>query len=302
MVLERLFENMAVTVEAFATCRVASGWRLRLPALEWVTLHFVLQGTGKVLGADGGRRPVDAGSLAVVPPHLVHALESGRGPIAEAALADSLLPPTGIPDHIAGPREEARLIVVCGRVRVAYGAGLGLFDRLNDVLVLDFPDDIKMRGTFEALLDEQREPGPGTPLMTSALLSECLVRVFRRLCQHPDCALPWLLALEDHRLAPVLDEILAQPERQYSVVMLADRVHMSRAAFARRFRESFGRTPMAYVREVRLRRAAGLLRGDGPVSIEAIARRVGFASRSQFSRAFQGLFGCSPTEFRSAPI
>ena len=52
------------------------------------------------------------------------------------------------------------------------------------------------------------------------------------------------------------------------------------------------------VREVRLRSAAHLL--DQPeLSVDAIAGRVGFSSRSHFSKAFSEQFGSSPAAFRS---
>jgi AraC-like DNA-binding protein len=72
---------------------------------------------------------------------------------------------------------------------------------------------------------------------------------------------------------------------------------MSRSTFARHFEQHFGRTPMDYLRDTRLRRGAQLLRTGG-LSIDGIAGKVGFASRSHFSRAFQQQFGCSPSEFR----
>jgi len=35
MLLEKLFGNLALTVDPFATCRLADGWRLRLPVRDW---------------------------------------------------------------------------------------------------------------------------------------------------------------------------------------------------------------------------------------------------------------------------
>lgn len=297
MLLEQLFDNLALTVEAFSTCQVAPGWRLRLPGLDWATLHFVVQGEGAVRDAGGDARTVRRNSLALVPPHLMHTIECGPGVQAEAA-AGTGAGDGQLPDHIAGPREEAELIVVCGRVHATYGSGVGLFDQLHDVLVLDFSDEPRMRELFEALLEEQREAGPARRVMMAALMNQCLVEVFRRLCSHPDCRLPWLLALEDPDLARVVETVLARPDDPHTVASLAELAFMSRSTFARRFRDSFDRTPMQFVRDVRLRHAARLLRSTPRRSVSTVAKRVGFDSRSQFSRAFSDFFGCSPTEFR----
>ena len=58
------------------------------------------------------------------------------------------------------------------------------------------------------------------------------------------------------------------------------------------------RTPMDYLRDVRLRRAAQLLQVGGS-SVDGVAGKVGYASRRHFSQAFSEQFGCSPTEFRN---
>ncbi len=52
-----------------------------------------------------------------------------------------------------------------------------------------------------------------------------------------------------------------------------------------------------YVRDVRLRRAAQLLQVGG-LSVDGIASKVGYASRSHFSHAFHEQYGCSPVDFR----
>ncbi len=135
--------------------------------------------------------------------------------------------------------------------------------------------------------------------MMTALMDQCLVLIFRRLCDTPECRLPWLNALEDPRMAGVLSSILERPERDHSVESLAEEALMSRSAFAEEFARRFGRTPMAFVRDVRLRRGAELLRGT-ELSVDAVASRVGFASRSHFSRAFREYFGSSPARFREA--
>ena len=299
MLLERLFENLALTVEPFATCRVAPGWRLRLPILDGVILHFVLQGEGALrVGANGEVHRLPSNCLAVMPPSLTHAVECGSEVRHEVEVRGD---ETGAPlcQLGAGPAEEPGLIVACGRVQATYGGGPGLFDLLRKAFVLDFSDSPSMRATFESLVGEYRAGEAGSAAMMTALMNQCLITVFRRVSDQPDCRLPWLAALDDPNLARVLDDILERPERPHSLDTLADLAHMSRSVFARRFQECFARTPMDYVRDVRLRRAAQLLH-RGELSVNDIATRVGFASRSHFSRAFREHFDCSPAEFRVA--
>jgi AraC family transcriptional activator of mtrCDE len=116
-------------------------------------------------------------------------------------------------------------------------------------------------------------------------------------CSDATCTLPWLRALEDPDLRPALEAMLSAPHKPHTVASLAHACHMSRSTFARRFKVSFGRGPMEYLREVRLRKAAKLLRKKPPPSVVSIASQVGFDSRSQFSRAFRDYFAYSPSEF-----
>jgi transcriptional regulator GlxA family with amidase domain len=108
-----------------------------------------------------------------------------------------------------------------------------------------------------------------------------------------------LSALEDPQLASVIDAMLEHPEQHHTVESLASIAHMSRSAFARRFTDCFNRPPMDYLRDVRLRRAAQLLCRDD-LSVDEVASKVGFSSRSHFSHTFREHFGASPVAFRGS--
>ncbi|MDJ0957923.1 MAG: helix-turn-helix transcriptional regulator [Arenicellales bacterium] len=74
---------------------------------------------------------------------------------------------------------------------------------------------------------------------------------------------------------------------------------MSRSTFSEHFHQVFGRPAMDFVREVRLRNAARLLRQTRE-PIKTIAARMGYASRSNFSHAFKEFFRITPAEYRAA--
>jgi len=78
---------------------------------------------------------------------------------------------------------------------------------------------------------------------------------------------------------------------------LAEVAGMSRTVFAARFTSAMARPPIEFLKGLRFARAAHLLaRTDLPV--KAIASRVGYASRSSFTRAFVAHHGAPPTDFR----
>ncbi len=296
MVLEKLFENLALKVDPFATCQLAEGWRLQLPVRDWVTFHYTLNGAGGLKLGSGKLLPLQANSLAVMPPGLAHAVQCGAVQ-NETGVEGQGDPGAPVCELVAGPLDEVSLTIACGRVQVSYAGGIGLFDQLKEAIVLDFGDSTQMRAIFEALIDEYHRAGPASAAMMAALMNQCLIQVLRRVSEQASGSLPWLSALDDPRLARVIEAILNQPGQPYTLELLAGVANMSRSTFARHFEQCFGRTPMDYVRDVRLRRAAQLLQVGG-LTLDGIASKVGFASRSHLSRAFHEQFGHSPMEFR----
>jgi AraC family transcriptional regulator len=79
---------------------------------------------------------------------------------------------------------------------------------------------------------------------------------------------------------------------------LSAEAHMSQYHFARLFKESTGLPPHRFVVRRRIERACTLLL-DGQLSIDAIARAVGFRTRSHFSMVFHRQTGSPPTVYRT---
>ncbi|MDE6268818.1 MAG: response regulator [Muribaculaceae bacterium] len=93
-----------------------------------------------------------------------------------------------------------------------------------------------------------------------------------------------------------------------NVEKLCELVGMSRAHLNRKMKDLFGVTPSEFIRNMRLRKAAELLR-QPDIDISQIAYSVGFVSQPHFSTAFKRFSGFSPSEFRqrdsdipSAPV
>ncbi|NKB47851.1 MAG: helix-turn-helix domain-containing protein [Alphaproteobacteria bacterium] len=297
MLIDKLLSNLSVYVKPFALCTLDEGWRLHLPGPSGLLFHFVLRGEGMLYGPDGDQHPIFPGHLAVVPIGAKHVMET-NGEIHDVLRIDAPPPGEQVCRIEAGTSDQPDLIVGCGLVNVRYGPSLDLFDHLPGVLSVDMSDSPEMFHVYQGILAEQSKPDAGSNAMTAALMTQCLVHLFRRLPSEDGEALPWLTALEDKRLGNVVDMILDNPGADYTVDTMAETAAMSRSAFAEHFVESFGRTPMNFVNHMRMQRAAQMLAVENS-TIDEIARTVGYSSRSHFSRAFKDHAGLPPNAFRA---
>ena len=85
-------------------------------------------------------------------------------------------------------------------------------------------------------------------------------------------------------------------ESEMSVETIADAVGVSRAQLQRRVKDITGLSVGTFVRDLRLKQAAQLLR-QGDVDISQVAYTVGFSAPNVFSTAFKKYFGVSPSEY-----
>ena len=73
---------------------------------------------------------------------------------------------------------------------------------------------------------------------------------------------------------------------------------MSRTTFSEHFKEAFGCTANEFLKDIRVRRGAHLLLSTD-LPVKAVAYRVGYASRSYFSRAFKSVLDMDPATYRA---
>lgn len=83
---------------------------------------------------------------------------------------------------------------------------------------------------------------------------------------------------------------------EYSVEELSTDLAMNRATLYRKLQGITGQTPKDFIRSIRLKRAAQLLR-DTDLSISEIADHVGFSTPRYFTKLFKETFGMLPSQY-----
>ena len=153
-----------------------------------------------------------------------------------------------------------------------------------------------LRHSIERMMEEMRRNEPGSTLVLQNLAHMMLIQALRQHLDTIQDGVGWFFALSDRQLAAAINAIHNDPAHSWSVALLANLAGMSRSAFAAKFRERVGKSPMAYLTHWRMLLAGERLEAArDPVSV--IALDLGYESESAFSTAFKREMGVSPRQY-----
>ena len=301
MHLDQILDGLEVSTSAFALCEVRGNGRFVLREEDKTSIHCVLAGSGVGWQVSGQGIDLLPHTVMVIPPGTEVAITCHRdGNWIDADPVCDSLPEDWV--NLTIGDGDARIGLACAYVTAQHMQTSGLFDYLHEPMILDFADDQSFRTPFEMLLNEMAAPKPGTRALTAALMKQCLIALLRRQSEpNGDFSGPWLAAVTNPALGKAIAAILDKPAKPHTVSALAETAGMSRTAFSEQFKELTGRTPIDFLKEVRLRLATRLLTSTD-LPVKTIAARVGFSSRSYFSSAFKTFAGVDPTNFRCEPV
>jgi AraC-like DNA-binding protein len=140
---------------------------------------------------------------------------------------------------------------------------------------------------------------PGAETVVSRLADILFVQAVRSHLVQAGETRGWLRALVDPQIGAALSLIHERPQDAWTVQSLAERVAMSRSAFAARFADLVEEPPLTYVARWRMDKASRLLRTTR-ASIGEIAGKVGYDAEAAFSKAFKRWMGMPPGAYRRA--
>jgi transcriptional regulator GlxA family with amidase domain len=174
--------------------------------------------------------------------------------------------------------------------------------RLLPKLILikaDQAQSLALHATLGLLASEMAEPAPGSEVMVNRLADILFIQCVRaHIASKSDtCKSGWLRAIFDPKIGVALNAMHEQSGNPWTVATLAAAAGMSRSAFAARFKEMLGETPLEYLTNWRMYKATGLLQDDHRELFE-IAKSVGYDSDAAFSKTFKRVLGVTPREYR----
>ena len=153
-------------------------------------------------------------------------------------------------------------------------------------------------------------PNGSGPLLAATELAEYLWRREGDSFKTEEALFLWMLKMDkwafsqrhpDEPRQQLLHDIreitLQNLSGEVPIANLAARFNMSRTNFSRYFWRVTGRSPAAYIREIRLNEAANLLRLGGH-SVKEIAARTGFTDANHLCKRFRNYFHFSPGAYQ----
>jgi AraC-like DNA-binding protein len=282
----------------FARTVASPPWGLRLRGSIQLALHAVVQGRGWLWLDDATRDPVQLspGDVTLVrggPDHY----------IGHAPGVDCLEPEDFQAHHTHDGRSDdpQATVFLCGAYRLSGDIGRGLLNALPQVLTLSAAVGDPLRDVIGLLSHELASPEPGHPTVLDRLLDILLVLAIRTSLRRSTTAPRWYQASADPRLNGALQAIHQDTGHSWSVPELAKISGLSRAAFARTFRDALGQTPMQYLTDWRMALARDYLR-NGELGLAKIANAIGYGSPYAFAAAFRRHHGLPPRAWRQREL
>lgn len=278
--LSYLLHQYPLSVEVKRQCDLTGSWSLLHPSRPdtQVYWHLVIQGEVCVKTPMQAQRIFPANSIIFAPAHTHHQL------------------------HYVSTQSEDK--VVCGRVRLPAQAQV-FFGSLPDYFYLSpkAPSQSSvycqfLQSTTAVLSQERIQQRLGEDGVIEQLIKTLFTLALRAWLENSNEQKSILLGLLSPRLAPAIHAMFEQPKQKFTVERLADIACMSRATFARHFKQATGLTPLKMLESIRMSLASGLL-NQPDTRVSHLCYDLGYASESAFHKAFVRYFGMTPGQYQA---
>jgi len=301
--LNNLMRSLDIEVIALTEISIPRGYRAEMGRIDAPGIHYSLAGNGRVSVDGGPFRPLTPHLLIIVPPNTPFTIEVD-GDAPGLKLFDQQCwtrdPQTkllrgAIPDL---PSEVGQ---ICGFFNASFGPAIGLFRELAAPVIEQFEPNDKIDQRLRESISELMRQEIGVGAMTASLIKQVIIALIRRSMGSSQVWTERFSILSDRRITRALADMVARPGAPHTVQSLAHTAGLSRSVFMARFMDVLGSSPMAVLRDLRMRQAASDLTTT-TASVDVVAHNAGYESRSSFIRAFKNAYGADPTAYRNSIV
>jgi AraC-like DNA-binding protein len=298
--LESLMTDLEVSAVRLTECSVSTGWQLAFAATDVPTIIYICSGAGRVTIDDGAPIPFGRHMLIVAPPHAairVDVPDDRGGGVTPRVMHINWRSyhTTRARQRLEAGSDESAALLICGCFRASFGVSIDPFAGLSCAIVEQFNGTVEFECRLKAVLAELDAQQVGMRAMIAALLKQVLIALLRRSSSSTDRWPGWFVMLRDPQIARAFAEMCSRPGAPHSVHTLSRTAGLSRSVFMMRFASSFGISPAAALRQLRMRFAAKMM-SRGGLSIKQLAHAAGYGSPSSFVRAFRQTYGHAPMD------
>lgn len=291
----------AIQVRSSVYClsELSSPWGFRVEGANMAKFHLVLEGSCRLELADADAVHLGQGDLVIIAGGDAHVMRDDPGSPVQAL--DLLIAehPLDAGARLRYGGAGARTRLLCGGFSLQNPMALAAC--MPPVLQLDAAAtgiSAWLEPVFALVRHEADQAVPGAQAVFAKLADVFLTQALRTYLIGADQA--GLLngdVASDPMVERAVQLLGQQPDRPWTLHTLTHELGTSRSLLAERFRVAKGDSVMGHLAKVRLGRAAGYLT-TGSLSLDAIARRTGYASGASLSKAFKREFGVSPGTYR----
>lgn len=288
----------------YGRCLMHTPWAVAFPASREARFHFVSQGGCWLRTAATEWMRLESGDAVLLPHGSFHVLASA--PDVPTTIDIDRLARVPVSENIYLVRSEtadddaASSVMFCGSMRFNLDPLHPLLTMMPDVMHAGalIKRDPTVPGLLEAMEREvslDRIGACGILARLADVLAASIIRAWVE-CGCSDST-GWIAAVQCPRIGKVMAAIHAEPERDWSVPVLADLMGASRSTFAEAFTRTVGESPAKYVAKVKMFQARHWIAHEG-MRIAVAAHRLGYDSEASFSRAFKRIVGQAPSAVR----
>jgi AraC family transcriptional activator of mtrCDE len=298
--LNNLMRALEIDVVALTEILVPRGYRAEMGTHDEPGIHYNLKGSGRISINGGPNMPLMPHLLVIVPPKTPFSIEvdGDDGAIRPINRDCAKRDEHGLL-RVAVPNEKPEVVQICGFFDASFGQSVGLFRDLREPVVEQFEPSDMIDGKLREAMNELLSQEVGVGAMTASLLKQVIIALARRSLKSSQSWTDRFSILADRQITRAFADMVARPGAAHTVQSLASSASLSRSAFMARFSEIFGRSPMAILRDLRMRQAA-LDLTTTTMPVDVVAHNAGYESRSSFVRAFRKAYNVDPSEYRQS--